>query len=215
MTEVQDPLVSLSKASRRFAISSFAGVVIVCGALLYASLKLSSLENTAGDLQKKIDTQLKTEADLKTRLSGLNAEIAAKTELSQKLSAAISTSNDRQLQRRAEDIQLSPLAGVKVGVYYLAGNASAARRAGELQSLLTPPRFRGTAVQLYARPRSFFEDAALPNADEIRYEPGFETVQAQALQRLLANADSGHKYDLREVGTRTPDFISIFLHDGF
>jgi len=59
MLESQDSFVSLSKASRRFALPSFVGLLIIFGALAYASIKLQSLEKRTGDLTTEISTNSK------------------------------------------------------------------------------------------------------------------------------------------------------------
>jgi chromosome segregation ATPase len=215
MVDVQDPLLSLSKASRRFALLSFISLLLVFAALAYASVKLRSLESRTSLLNTEIAAKTKTEAILERQIAGLNQEIQVKTEVSQRLDKIIAGSKDKQLVQQAQQAQISPLTGFKLGIYYLEGNLAAAQRARDLASALTANHFPGTTIQLYSKETAFFEMAAAPNSDEVRYEPGFETAQAQALLKLLSAADPRHTYALREVANRTANFISIFLHDGF
>lgn len=102
------------------------------------------------------------------------------------------------------------LSGVKVGVYFLNGQADARRRAEQIRDALA-----GVAgsVELNARDRSFFDTVNLPSGDEVRYEPGREDAIARELAQALERLTS-QRFALRAVTTPTPGFVSVMLADG-
>jgi hypothetical protein len=149
------------------------------------------------------------------RLEGLKQQIAQKEEVLRELNAAIKRTNNEALVSEAGQIELVPLRGYRVGIYYLEGNKGAEARANNLMSALQGAH-SPAVIALYAKPASFFDyyGYSRPAQDQLRYEPDYETAQAQALATLLRNVDPSHTYALTPVQNRTPNFVSVFLRDG-
>jgi hypothetical protein len=144
----------------------------------------------------------------------LERQIKSSQAVLEQLNAAIKNSKDPVLARQAETIQLQTLSGFKLGIYFLAGNANGQKRATELASKLRETGYPG-AIELHGNKGQFFEDYGRPTTDQIRYELDYELAQARALQSLLGTIDPAHHFTLDVVNNRTPNFISIFLIDGF
>ena len=152
-------------------------------------------------------------AEKNEHLQALKQQIGANEDILRQLNLAITMSSDASLVRQAGQIQNQPLSGYKLGIYYLQGNKNAETRAKELMAALLAGHYPG-AIALSEKPIEFFNFMRRPEADEIRFEPDYETAQAQALITLLFRIDPTHRYALMPVENRTPNFISAFLRNG-
>lgn len=111
-----------------------------------------------------------------------------------------------------ESNELQALKGYKVGIYYTEGDKQTQARAVSLMAALS--KAGGPAnFALYGKPSAFFDDIVRRNVDTIRFEPAYESTQAQALASLLKRVDAGHNYTLDPVENRTPNFISIVFRN--
>jgi hypothetical protein len=100
------------------------------------------------------------------------------------------------------------LGSFKVGIYYPLSDAAAKTFAEQVEGSLAG---NVSIVQLYPRDEQFFNNVNPPMGDEIRFEEPGELPAARELQTLLASRSPGQTFRFRAVGTRTPNFLSIFI----
>jgi hypothetical protein len=96
----------------------------------------------------------------------------------------------------------------KVGIYYQLKDPAAKARAEQIQGALAG---NVSIVQLYPRDQAFFDSVNVPMGNEIRYEDPGELPAARELQTLLASRSPDDTFKFRAVGTKTPNFLSIFI----
>jgi hypothetical protein len=100
------------------------------------------------------------------------------------------------------------LLGFKIGVYYQAKDPAAKALAEKVQGALAG---NVSIAQLYPKDQAFFDSVNIPMGNEIRYEDPAELPAARELQMLLASRSPDDTFKFRAVGTKTPNFLSIFI----
>jgi hypothetical protein len=100
------------------------------------------------------------------------------------------------------------LGGFKVGIYYPVKDPAAKALAEQVQGALAG---NVSIAQLYPKDQAFFDSVNVPMGNEIRYEDPAELPAARELQMLLASRSPGDMFKFRAVGTKTPNFLSIFI----
>jgi hypothetical protein len=214
MTAAEKEVEPIARSRRVFGLINAIGLAMIFGALIYSAVQLHSLQVQKRALDAQISEERATALQLHEENRLLDEQIRSSSAILRQLNQAIAESKDKTLTAKAEVIQATALGGFKIGIYYLAGNKNGQMRAEALQQKLIAAKCPAD-LQLYPKPRTFFEEVQLPLADEIRYEPDYEDAQAQALLVLLKHIDPRTEYVLRSVRNRTPQFISIFMKDGF
>jgi len=106
-----------------------------------------------------------------------------------------------------------PLKGYKIGIYFYADDHSSVSRVLKVHERLKDSGFRGV-VQDYPSNTAFFEKVNAPQGLEVRYEAGIEDEAAKALLLIVETADSKGRWKKLEVGSPTPNFISVFVPRG-
>lgn len=111
-------------------------------------------------------------------------------------------------QTQDEIVALQGLKGFKVGIYFPVGQPHLKERAENMRSKLVA---RGVYnVAAYPKGPQFFVENTAPTEDEIRYDSGEENA-ASTLQSILEDIYRPGKFPPKQLGKRTPNFISVFL----
>jgi hypothetical protein len=100
------------------------------------------------------------------------------------------------------------LGNFKVGIYYQVKDSAAKAFAEQIQGAVAG---NVSIAQLYPKDQAFFDSVNPPMGNEIRYEDPAELPAARELQTLLASRSPGDSFKFRSVGTKTPNFLSIFI----
>jgi len=200
--------------------------------------KLSQEIKALGDQRAAIQSQLSDGsaavaaanqqiADAQQKLTALEQRLRSESgvhpalykDLSDSASAlrlAVATSNDAatSLELAEREIKSSRgrasglLGSFKVGIYYNVKDATAKTFAEQVQGALNG---NVSITQLYPRDQAFFDSVNVPMGNEVRYEDPGELPAARELQTLLASRSPRDTFRLRAVGTKTPNFLSIFI----
>jgi hypothetical protein len=108
---------------------------------------------------------------------------------------------------------VAPLSGYKIGIYFYDNDPSSIPSVLKVAERLKDAGFSGT-VQQYPSNDAFFENVNRPSGLEVRYEAGIEDQAADALLAIVQTADNRNRWIKRQVGSRTPNFISVFVPRG-
>jgi hypothetical protein len=143
------------------------------------------------------------DTDLAQSLLGL---VSATPGVSQ---AVVAKANEAK--RQVETIAV--LNGYKIGIYFPSQDPSVLPTVLKVEERLRDAGFNGI-VQKYPSDASFFEKVNAPNGLEVRFEPGIEDEAAEALLTIVRTANAKNRWSKRQVGSRTPNFISVFVPNG-
>lgn len=114
---------------------------------------------------------------------------------------------------KREILAIAPLRGYTIGLYYYKDDAAAGRTLSSIKSRLKTSGFLGS-VQEYPNDDAFFERVYAPKTLEIRFEGGTEDEASKTLLSIMKSTAANENWNLLKVGSKTPDFISIFVPRG-
>jgi hypothetical protein len=145
-------------------------------------------------------------------------EVPLKTEtsayLSEKkiLTPGKPTMIEERVQPVGRDNALRILSHVKIGIYFYKDTPELSKMGHDIRNKLIQYGLKEGNIQLYGKDYSGFKELVSPKGYEIRYEPGYEDIEANLIQNILKEVFPSENFVKQPVGTgTTPNFISIFL----
>jgi hypothetical protein len=114
---------------------------------------------------------------------------------------------------KKEILAIAPLRGFTIGIYYYKDDPTVGKTLLAIKSRLKSAGFLGT-IQEYPNDDAFFERVYAPKALEIRFEGDTENEASRTLLSIMKNANANENWTLLKVGSKTPNFISIFVPRG-
>jgi hypothetical protein len=173
--------------------------------LFYAEIASgdSGRQNNALGLLKLMDPVMALE---------LSAFVAANPGVSSAVKAQAETARQR-IQSESQKLSPqygSPLDGYVIGIYFIAMDKAAEAASNQIRRHLLSLGLQNT-VRLYPSTQEFMESVVPPDSLEVRYEAGIEDRQATMIADALGAPPLSAKATQRTVGSRTPNFVSIFV----
>jgi len=105
---------------------------------------------------------------------------------------------------------IKPLTGYKIGIFYYGDSKISAERALDLRNRLQRFGFTGS-IQLTSVDDESVKQYDPPKKVEIRYEPGLEDDQANALSAILVPIVAPSSVSKEPVRNRSVNYVSVFL----
>jgi hypothetical protein len=178
------------------------------------SAAVAAANQQIADVQQKLtalEERLRSESGVRPALYKDLSDSANALRLAAATSEDAATSLDltqREIKSSRAPRASGLLGSFKVGIYYNVKDSTAKAFAEQVQGALNG---NVSITQLYPREQAFFESVNVPMGNEVRYEDPAELPAARELQTLLASRSPGDTFRLRAVGTKTPNFLSIFI----
>ncbi len=126
------------------------------------------------------------------------------------LSKKINVLKQMELKKEPSKTSTQNLKGYKIGVYYNKDSEGERKSANTIIKALNVAR-PSLNTEPYPRGQNFFDRVKPPISFEIRFYSPEEDKAAQELQNILRQTNLPFTFFLKNVTTRTPNFIAIFV----